>query len=249
MAFESNSSVEFKKYTGVNKVKVIAINPTLKELNDLGIQFKTEPVYISKDDNGVDQIDFVFWTECYGKEDVKTPIRFTVKNTVNVGRNSGKTEWINSLGQNNWTDSEPVNSDYFDTSKSPKKALVGESDLISFMKNWLNVKRGGEAAIDFAKVFKDGDISDLKGLTNNNAIWVMFTVAQGKYQNILPRFVVRGFVEESDAKQYFEKYAQKQSDAGYPIYGDYSIDFKEWSEETPDSDMGFKEQAEDELPF
>ena len=249
MAFESNNAVEFKKYVGVNKVKVIALNPTLEELNKLGIMFKTEPVYFGKDDNGVDFIDFVFWTESINDASLKTSIKFTVKNEASVSSKTGKTEYINKLGQNQWVEGSAQNTQYFDASAGAKPAFVGETDLITFMKNWLNVKRGGEATIDLAKAFKDGNISELKSITSNNGIWVMFTVSQGKYQNILSKFIVRGFVSEEDAKGHFDKYAKKQSEAGYPIYGDYSINFKEWSEEAPDEDKNFKEDPDNELPF
>lgn len=251
MAFETQVSKEFKKFMGVNKVKVVAVNPSLKQLNEMGVSFKEEPVYIKDDADGVKQINFNFWTkaEINGNE-VLVPIKLFVKNKESIS-GTGKVEYINDNGENQWTESAPTKTNYFDPIGC-RKALVGETALIAFLKNWLNVRKGGKASLNIPAMFK-GNFAELKELISNNDIYVLYTVADEKYQNVYSKFFVRGFVPESDAQSKFREYIQKQTDSGYEPKEDYTIELQEWSGVSPDSEMTpapEKEQEEgSELPF
>lgn len=252
MAFETQVSKEYKKYMGVAKVKIVAVNPNLKQLNDLGIQFKEEPVYLKDDSEGVKQINFNFWTRTQvNGVDVVTPIKMSVKNKISKSVNGLKTEYINARGENQWAESAPTKTDYFDPTGC-RPAFVGESALIGLLKTWLNVRKGGTASLDLAPMFK-GNFAELKDLVSNNDMYVLLLVADEKYQNVYTKYFVRGFVSEDDAQQQFRKYIQKQADAGYEPKEDYTIELKEWSGVSPDSEMTpapFKEQApQDKLPF
>lgn len=251
MAFETQVSKEFKKYMGVGRVKVVAVNPSLKQLNDLGIQFKEEPVYLKDDAEGIKQINFNFWTKAtVNGAEVVTPIKLSVKNKVSVS-SAGKTEYINAKGENQWTESAPTKTDYFDPIGC-RKAFVGETALIGFIKNWLNVRKGGNANLSLEPMFK-GNFAELKDLTSNNDIYVLYMVADEKYQNVYSRYFVRGFVSEGDAQEQFKRFIQKQTDSGYEPKEDYTIELQEWSGVSPDSEMTPAPIKEDDpsntLPF
>lgn len=245
MAFETQESRSYKKYTGVNKVKVVAINPTLQELNDLGVGFKEEPVYIREADaDKPKSVTINFWTKItVDKEDILTPVKFFISDTIHKSERTGKINFINDLGQNQWAET-PSETQYFEL-KNVREALVGEVALINFMKNWLNVRSGGTATLDVTKLIA-GDFSELKSIVSDNNIYQLFTVYNGQYQSIWNGFIVRGFVDIEDAKEKFKIATNKQKDAGYPLKEDYSIEFKEWVPEQPD----FEEQVPgDDLPF
>lgn len=245
MAFETQESKSYKKYTGVNKVKVVAINPTLEELNKLGVGFKEEPVYIREAvDDKPKSVTVNFWTKLtVDGEDVLTPVKFFVSDKIEKSERTGKTNFINELGQNQWSES-PMETQYFEV-KGVREAYVGEVSLINFMKNWLNVRKGGKATLDVTKLLA-GDFSELKAINSDNNIYQLFTVYNDQYQNIWNGFIVRGFVDIEDAKEKFKIAIDKQKEAGYPLKEDWSIEFKEWVADQPDMD----EQApEDELPF
>ena len=68
MAIQSNSSdVEvtggIPLYTGIGAMSVVAVNPTLGELNAIGVKMKTEPNYqdISFSDDGPTYNKLTFW--------------------------------------------------------------------------------------------------------------------------------------------------------------------------------------------
>ncbi len=251
MAFETQVSKEYKKYMGVAKVKIVAVNPSLKQLNDLGIQFKEEPIYLKDDAEGIKQINFNFWAKAQvNGSDVVTPIKLSVKNKPSVST-TGKKEYINAKGENQWTESAPTKTDYFDPTGC-RPAMVGETALIGFLKTWLNVRKGGTASLDLVPMFKN-NFSELKDLVSNNDIYCLLLVADEKYQNVYSKYFVRGFVSELDAQEQFRKHIQKQTDSGYEPKEDYTIELQEWSGVSPDSEMTpapFKDQIPgSELPF
>lgn len=224
MGFESNESKDFKKFVGVTRVKVLTINPTLKELNAIGVNFKDEPVYSGTTQDGKKYVSVNFWVK---DDKITTPIKFIIKPEIQLNKN-GSPQLIDKFGL--------IDSfDGFDTS-SARQAYVGESELISFIKNWINVKKGGEATLDIQKILK-GDFSELKQLGSANGIWCLATVANNKYQNIYSRFFIRGWVSEEEAKDKFLKHINKKKDDGYPLKDAYSIDYKEYSEVTPDDEV------------
>lgn len=231
MGFESNESKDFKKFVGVTRVKVLTINPTLKELNAIGVNFKDEPVYSGTTQDGKKYVSVNFWVK---NENLTTPIKFIIRPEVDKSKD-GRIRWIDKYGNTEYTSSKDLLSERVEK-VSAKQAYVGEADLISFIKTWINVKKGGEASLDVAKIIK-GDFSELKQLGSANGIWCMATVANNKYQNIYSRFFVRGWVSEEEVKAKFLEHINKQKDAGYPLKDAYSIDYKEYSEVTPDAEV------------
>ena len=233
MGFESNESKDFKKFVGVTRVKVLTVNPTLKELNAIGVNFKDEPVYSGTTQDGKKYVSVNFWVK---DDKITTPIKFIIKPEFDES-NNGKKRYIDKFGNNSYV-TPGVSNDKVD-SASARQAYSGECDLIQFIKTWINVKKGGEATLDVQKILK-GDFSELKQLGSANGIWCLATVANNKYQNIYSRFFIRGWVSEEEAKAKFLEHISKQNAAGYPLKDSYSIEYKEYSEVTPDAEPTFK---------
>ena len=184
MAIKSNdSNVEVsgggvKLYSGLGNFKVIAVNPTMAELHDLGIMVKQDPNYFV-DLNGTEYFKLTFWIK---NADLTTRFDILMNGSERVSQ-TGKNQWINSIGQSTWSDGEPE-YDWF-KKEGLRKALTGEETLINFVKQWANVANGDEAYFDsIAKIVK-GDVTEVKALVKlleNNEVRLLIGVKDGKYQ-------------------------------------------------------------------
>ena len=186
MAIKSNdSNVEVsgggvKLYSGLGNFKVIAVNPTMAELHDLGIMVKQDPNYFV-DLNGTEYFKLTFWIK---NADLTTRFDILMNGSERVSQ-TGKNQWINSIGQSTWSDGEPE-YDWF-KKEGLRKALTGEETLINFVKQWANVANGDEAYFDsIAKIVK-GDVTEVKALVKlleNNEVRLLIGVKDGKYQTV-----------------------------------------------------------------
>ena len=186
MAIKSNNSnLEvagggIKTYSGLANFKVIAVNPTMEELHGLGIMVKQDPNYFV-DLNGTEYFKLTFWIK---NDDLTTRFDILMNGTERVSQ-SGKNQWINSIGQATWSDGEPT-YEWF-KKDGLRKALVGEETLINFTKAWANVANGDEAYFDsIAKIVK-GDVAEVKALVKlleNNEVRLLIGVKDGKYQTV-----------------------------------------------------------------
>ena len=186
MAIKSNdSNVEVagggvKLYSGLGNFKVIAVNPTMAELHDLGIMVKQDPNYFV-DLNGTEYFKLTFWIK---NADLTTRFDILMNGTERVSQ-TGKNQWLNAIGQSTWSDGEPE-YDWF-KKEGLRKALTGEETLINFVKQWANVANGDEAYFEsIAKIVK-GDITEVKALVKlleNNEVRLLVGVKDGKYQTV-----------------------------------------------------------------
>jgi len=186
MAIKSNdSNVEVsgggvKLYSGLGNFKVIAVNPTLAELHDLGIMVKQDPNYFVEL-NGTEYFKLTFWIK---NADLTTRFDILMNGSERVSQ-TGKNQWINAIGQSTWSDGEPE-YDWF-KKEGLRKALTGEETLINFVKQWANVANGDEAYFDsIAKIVK-GDVTEVKALVKlleNNEVRLLIGVKDGKYQTV-----------------------------------------------------------------
>ena len=104
MAITANNSNEevaggsgIPMLVGIAPMQVVAVNPTLKELNDLGIPAKVEPEYIGVNINSDTFNKITFWVKCIEPEFL-TRFDVLVKPEHRVAK-SGKPQWCNSVGQ------------------------------------------------------------------------------------------------------------------------------------------------------
>lgn len=227
MAVKGNSSneaqvKEFKLYTGINNVKIIAINPTLEEAKALGLPLRDEPKY-EVDDKGNFRLDFYVSTGV-----TKTKIAIFLKNEIRISKDGNKCEYINNIGQTSWGNIDnPTFADWF-SKEGVRAALSGESTLISLIINWLNIKPGDECYLDTITKIVKGDIKEIKDLFTsykNNEFRVMFTVREGKYQS-----VYTGYFDRATNKSftYWTGHLNKQKESGYALKEAYSFEFKEY---------------------
>ena len=186
MAIKSNdSNVEVanggvKLYSGLANFKVIAVNPTLAELHELGIMVKQDPNYFV-DLNGTEYFKLCFWVK---NDDLTTRFEILMNSEERISK-SGKHQWMNNVGQSTWSDGEPE-YDWF-KKEGLRKALTGEETLINFVKQWANVANGDEAYFEsIAKIVK-GDVAKVRalvGLLESNEVRLLIGVKDGKYQTV-----------------------------------------------------------------
>jgi len=186
MAIKSNdSNVEVanggvKLYSGLANFKVIAVNPTLAELHELGIMVKQDPNYFV-DLNGTEYFKLCFWVK---NDDLTTRFEILMNSEERISK-SGKHQWMNNVGQSTWSDGEPE-YDWF-KKEGLRKALTGEETLINFVKQWANVANGDEAYFEsIAKIVK-GDVAEVRalvGLLESNEVRLLIGVKDGKYQTV-----------------------------------------------------------------
>jgi hypothetical protein len=188
-----DNNVAFKKYVGVAPVKVIAINPTLKELQDLGLKFTEEVQYVSKTDDGFDQIRIDFWVKTLADKcdgiDTMFKIPFILKKKTVVGSNSGKYRIMDIYGQTAWgTKDEIQNKQIPQYATGPAKIDAkyhvlcdGEEELTMFVRAYLGIPNvikfanglpcgmidnpaDAEGTLDYIKDYFTGNISELKDI-------------------------------------------------------------------------------------
>jgi len=244
MAIAGNSSTEetqkvFNLYTGVGKIKVLAINPSLTTLAGLGFNFQNEPEYLTTDETGVQKLKLQFFIQNPDKKDLKTNITLFLENKERTNLAGDKYEIINNLGQSTWADSietatnrTNAKGEKWFSEKGVRIAKVGEVGLINLLSNWCNVKFGDEISLDnIDKLVSKGDISELITILNaykDNEFKGLFKVrdtGEKQYQTIDSNIFDRGFKRDDDYKV-FSNYATSQSKAGYEIKDIWTYEFQ-----------------------
>ena len=192
MAIESNNSEEvvagggYQLYTGIAAVSVVAVNPSLSELQAIGINAKEDPKY-NVEINGEEYNKIVFYLR---HDDPNLTVRFDIlaKPEHRVSKN-GKAMWVNNIGQMTWSEDAPV-YDWWKNSDSSRKAYVGEDTLVNFTKAWANVANGGKISFDTIDAIMKGDVKELKELVkalSANKLRVLIGVKDEKYQVVYNR--------------------------------------------------------------
>ena len=173
MAIQAGNVSERKVYIGLAKMDVVAINPTLEELRALGVNAQNDPNYLGTTDDGKAQLRLDIWLK-HENPDILVPIKFFIQDKLSTSQ-AGLKEYMNKFGYSSYGDSiEDIKSkvpDWFDTD-TLRQAYVGESRLISFIRNWICVPRNGEATIDDWNKLFQGDVSELRsyvGTTPDNS--------------------------------------------------------------------------------
>lgn len=128
----------FPKYVGYFEAEVVGINPTGKEWAEIyGSEPKKEPEYLKKKDDGTTSLDVVVVLK-----DVKTKnlfqLRFWLKDIKRVGKQSGKNQYINTIGKTDWAFDEDSLHDYFlKDGREYRQAYEGEENFVKFLRTWL----------------------------------------------------------------------------------------------------------------
>lgn len=186
MAIKINDSTQevtgggIKLYSGLSNFNVIAVNPTLDELHELGIMLKSEPNYYVEF-SGEEYFKLTFWIK---NEDLTTRFEILMNSNPRVSQ-SGKHQWLNNAGQSTWSDDAPT-YDWWKTEGS-RHALTGEETLINFVKAWANVANGDDVYFESIANIVRGDVKEIKALVKMlaaNQVRLLIGVKDGKYQTV-----------------------------------------------------------------
>ena len=242
MAFGVNSSEtkhfnETILYTGISKVNIVAINPTLAQHNDIGFKFEKEPEYLSTGDDGTKKvrIDVIVKNDKF-----KTKFAFFLEDKNRESKTTaGSFEIVNDFGQSTWAASpeDAINKIGRNGNKwfkpdGARIAKVGEVALITFLRDWANTGVEEVGKIDNFTALFNGNFKELQDyvrILSNNTIYTLATVKEGKYQGIYTGCFVRTQFSIKTAENKFADFLKKQKDAGYPIKESYSLEFREYT--------------------
>lgn len=186
MAISANNSNEevaggVSLFTGVAPVKVVAVNPTKSELEELGVKLKTDPSYsVAFSDEEYNKVSF--WVQ---HESVLTRVEILVQPKHRVSKAGDKYMWTNNRAQITWAESNPSNKYDWYKADGERKAYVGEDILLSFIKAWANVANDGDCYLETIDKIVNGDVTELQqlvGALSENRVRVLFGVKDGKYQ-------------------------------------------------------------------
>ena len=200
MAIKSNQSTEevvgggIQLYSGLSNFNVIAVNPTLDELHELGIMLKSEPNYYVEF-SGKEYFKLTFWIK---NEDLTTRFEILMNAEPRVSQ-SGKHQWLNNAGQSTWSNDAPT-YDWWKTEGS-RHAFTGEETLINFAKAWANVANGDDVYFESIDKIVKGDVAEVKALDkvlSGNQIRLLIGVKDGKYQSVYTKVFGRIKPERDD---------------------------------------------------
>jgi len=177
-----------KLYLGIENFTATAVNPTMKELNDMGIPAKTEPVYVTKVmrdfGSGEKEYDAVNLRIYLDNQDTANPIKTQVNYQVIKSTHlssTGKLKVINKYGSDAWLEETHIDAGtvppnyHWYVNEGVKVAYRGEDSFVAFIKAYRNlpnitmkstpdVKKKGVAILslqDWAKLFS-GDFTDIR---------------------------------------------------------------------------------------
>lgn len=154
---------DYVKKIGVFEAVPVAVNPDKEEIEKLiGRELEKEIEYLgTKDDVKTARITF-YLEEVKNKEIFN--VSFFLEDRYRTNKNEDNFQWINSHGQTTWAAQEDTLPEWFTNNKDVRKAKVGEEELYSFLRNWLQINFQDPDAVlmlDTKKLFK-GNVRDLE---------------------------------------------------------------------------------------
>jgi hypothetical protein len=192
---QEESVFERKIYLGVENFNVVAVNPTLDEMKDMGMNPNEEPQYVTKVEreyDGVkqeyDQVQIRMFLDNNNENmRIRTQVSFNIVKTNHLS-STGKYLVLNKYGSSTWLEEDYIGADELPANmqwymnEDVKKAYRGEPGLVDLMKALYNlpyvnqkstkeVKEKGVAMFgdaDLEKLFK-GDFTALRKMIVVNA--------------------------------------------------------------------------------
>lgn len=191
MAIASNNSEQevaggggVTLYVGIAPVQIIAVNPTLEELQAIGVQAKQEPQYIDVNIGGDSFNKITFWCKNIDPEFI-TRFDILVKPEAKVSQ-SGKTQWVNNFGQFSYAESKASETYDWFKADGERKAFVGEETLMNFIRAYANVSAGDNCYLETPKQVAAGDVKELRELVkslSDNRVRVLLGVKESNGKN------------------------------------------------------------------
>ncbi len=221
---------EYVKKVGYGEFKVIKFNPTREELNemlDIENSDKGEIDYTSIDGEGYSKTNISVWLENVRTKE-KFNLRFTLVDKEVIGKNSGKIQYINNVGETSWAMDESGLQQWFTHfkdmqgnivgEKQIRKSAIGEGNFYAFLRAWFNINfwsPDAELIINKQKLF-GGNFDELNlylnsDMTQSIVAMLSVRVVEGdegikEYQSVyngafLPGRMIKGLRMKSDNKQ------------------------------------------------
>jgi len=208
---------DIKLYTGIVGAQVLAINPSLEEINSFGVNFQNAITYTDVNNDGNERVRIDVWFKCTtpdsdvaatnpGLKDIQnlvTKVSFFLSNRFKANNEGTKLGFINNFGQNAWAEiipdaTEPnLPSESWFRTEGIRQAYDGEDVLINFIRNWVNAGKNDEMSLDNVKdiiLGKFGELQSLVPTYKNNVVRIMLTVVvkdNKYYQSVYNRFFAR----------------------------------------------------------
>ena len=236
-------------HTGIVKAKVLAINPTLEEIQtDLGINFEKDPAYLSEDTDGIKKVRIDIWLhflqsyknsdskDC--KVDTKTKVVFFLADRNKENQDKTKFCYINDFGQTCWCLKDEVPAEKWFNPQGSRVCYEGEDLLIAFIRSWVNSGRTDDTTIDVAQLIAGNykelqDLVKIYGVDEHPPMKAMLCVQKGKdgkfYQNVYNKFFAPW---NTNSIIKWQKYI-KQDSRNVPVkagQGKWSYPIEEFSE-------------------
>ena len=206
---------------GLAEVKVLCVNPSAEEYKEiLGIELKEDSKateYLGEDKDGNTSLRINFWVE-----DIKSGTRFSLNyylaDKVRENKDATKKQYINNIGSCSWADDVNNLPQWF-VKRDYREAHVGEEELYSFLRTWINIdysQEGAELEVNWKKLMR-GRVDEIKEiLDHDNApttkpenrlsgnIVILATVVskekdgeykeyQGVYKEVIPAYTLKQF--------------------------------------------------------
>lgn len=185
---QENTSLPRKVYLGIENFQATAVNPTMKELNDMGIPVTSEPEYVTKvkRDYGDGEKEYdavnirIYLTNKDPKNSIKTQVNYQIVRTNHLS-STNKYKVINKYGTSTWLEQShidkgtlPGNMAWY-INEDVRKAYRGEDEFIDFLRAYSNLpniklqdaedlRKKGIVKLnitDWDKIFK-GDFKDIR---------------------------------------------------------------------------------------
>lgn len=178
---------QFKLYTGVAMWRVVGINPDQDGLKELGYKAEKAPVYFDPEKGR--RIVFMLASV---DGTMKANLAFFLKGEKVPDL------WINELGN--------FGKDRTKLSGNLRNPYKGEVDLLMFIGDWLDVKKGEDLNLStIDSIVNSGNLAELLDLFKTfkgNVFKGLAYVREGKYQSVYRRKTEKGW---SKTSQYIHK--------------------------------------------
>ena len=250
MAIEGNKAEEsvaggVQLYTGITNMKVVAINPSLEELHELGLMFLQEPKY-TVNFSGEEKTKLVFWLQ---NKDALVPLEVIVTpGDWESTKSPGKFKWYNAEGQDTWVTanadgtldesklaiSKHTGKAFFQNPETAYRIPRGMDTVIDFIRAWCNIASGGKGILDTMGETSLGNVAELREVLEvykENEVRVMVYVRDGKYQAVYTDHFGR-IKPQRDAL-----FTTKMAESEYTqIKGEFSYEWKTYTPGLPSAD-------------
>jgi len=202
---ESVQGFEKKLFTGYAPVQIVAVNPNEKGLASL---FNTdiEKIKNPEYDKTEGKMRLDFWYKNHPSCDTELLGKFSlwVNNETVVGKNSGKTQYMDNYTKTAWAvdlatlsaDQQAKDPMYRLDSKSIREAKTGEEDVYELLKAYANARpKEKPFVLDSWTSIARGNVAELRDFfdafnSKGSGIKIPLTIREGKFQSVFTKGIV-----------------------------------------------------------